>query len=459
MNDTELIAALRDIFPAERISATTADREAHSRDESFHEAHLPDVVVWPETAAEISALLRWATAHRVPVTPWSGGSSLEGNPIPVRGGIVLAMYKWNRILELREEDLQVRVQPGIVYDELNRQLRSSGLFFPPAPGSSDVATIGGMVANSSSGMGAVKYGLTRDYVLKLQVVLPTGEILNLGSNAAKSASGYDLIRLMVGSEGTLGVITEITLRLRGLPERIMAAVAIFETVADAAQAVFEAIRYGLVPAAIELVDPEIVREINRWEKLDLTVAPTLFMEFHGNRAGVEEELAFAEEVCRDHNARSFVTAEAAEERERIWSARREAHKAVKYGNPDHRTTITDVVVPISKYPEMVDQAYAIAARHRIRVGTFGHAGDGNVHTEVLARKDDPDELHRADLVAEELVAYALQLGGTATGEHGIGIGKIKFMRQEHGEAVELMRRIKALFDPAGILNPGKIFPD
>ncbi len=455
----EDIEFLKSITDAERVSVKSADLEAHSKDESIHPPHPPEVVVWPNSAEEISAILRWATEHGVPVTPWSGGSSLDGNPIPVRGGIVLAMYKWNKILEVREKDLQVRLQPGIVYDELNRQLRSYGLFFPPAPGSSDVATIGGMVANSSSGMGAVKYGLTRDYVLKLQVVLPTGEILNIGSNAFKSASGYDLIRLLVGSEGTLAVTTEITLRLRGLPEKIMAALAVFDSVRDATNSVFEAIRYGLVPAAIELVDPEIIRAINAWKGMQLEESPTLFMEFHGNAGGVQGEVAYAEEICRDNRARSFVPAESPEERERIWGARREAHKAVKYGNPDYQVMITDIVVPISSYPEMIDQVYEIAAAQRIRVGTFGHAGDGNVHAEVLGRLDDPDELRRARIVGEEIVARALSLGGTATGEHGVGLGKRKFMRREHGAALDLMRRIKTLFDPAGILNPGKIFED
>jgi len=458
METADLLMAMQEIVGAERASARLPDREAHSRDESFHEPHLPDVVVWPENAQEISRILRWANEHRVPVTPWSGGSSLEGNPIPVQGGILLALYNMNRILEIREADLLVRVQPGIVYDELNKKLAPYGLFFPPAPGSADVATIGGMVANNSSGMHAVRYGATKDYVLKLEVVLPTGEIITVGNEAIKSASGYDLIRLFVGSEGTLGVVTEITLRLRQIPEK-MAAVAVFPTMHELAQAIYEINRYGPVPAAVEVMDADIVRLVNRWKGLSLEEKPTLVMEFHGTLAGIREEAALIEETCRDNGCISFQAGVTPQERERLWEGRREAHNAVKYLNTDCIVTIGDIVVPISKYPEAVDKAYEIAAKYGIRVYTFGHAGDGNLHTEILARKDDPDEQRRAETVNQEIVRYAISVGGTATGEHGIGLGKRQFMREEHGTALEVMWRIKQLLDPNGILNPGKIFPN
>ncbi len=456
---TEDIERLRSIIgDAERVSVKDADLDAHSADESPHEPHKPEAVVWVESAQEVSAVLDLANERGIPVTPWSGGSSLEGNPIPVRGGIALAMYNMNSILEIRPEDLQVRVQPGVVYDDLNERLARYGLFFPPAPASSDVATIGGMVANNSSGMHAVKYGTTRDYVLKLEVVLPTGEIVTLGCNAFKSASGYDLVRLFVGSEGTLGIVTEITLRLRLVPER-MAAIAIFLSMKEAAQAIFEIIRYGPFPAALEVMDANLVALVNRWKNLTLAEAPTLVMELHGTPAGIREEAEMIRETCLDSGCTDFRSGISPRERDRLWEGRREAHNAIKYLNVEHIAIVGDIAVPVSRYAEAVERVYEIAARHNIRVYTFGHAGDGNLHAEVLFRKDDPEERQRAELVNDEIVRYAISVGGTATGEHGIGIGKRQFMRQEHGESLEVMRRIKRLLDPNGIMNPGKIFED
>ena len=442
----------------ERVSVKDADLDAHSVDESSHEPHKPEVVIWVESAQEVSAILQLANECRIPVTPWSGGSSLEGNPVPVRGGIVLAMCSMNRILQIRPEDLQVRVHPGVVYDDLNKCLARYGLFFPPAPGSSDVATIGGMVANNSSGMHAVKYGTTRDYVLKLEVVLPTGEIVTLGSNAFKSASGYDLVRLFVGSEGTLGIATEITLRLRLVPER-MAAIAVFPSMKEAAQAIFEITRYGPFPAALEVMDADLVALVNRWKNLTLVEAPTLVMELHGTPAGIREEAELIRETCLDRGCTDFQSGISPQERDRLWEGRREAHNAIKYLNLEHIAIVGDIAVPVSRYAEAVERVYEIAARHSIRVYAFGHAGDGNLHAEVLFRKGDPEERQRAELVNDEIVRFAISVGGTATGEHGIGIGKRHFMRQEHGESLEVMKRIKRLLDPNGIMNPGKIFED
>jgi len=455
----EDIALLRSLIPdPERVSVKGADLDAHSVDESYHQPHRPDVVVWAKSAQEVSAVLKFANERLIPVTPWSGGSSLEGNPIPVQGGIVLSLYQMNEVLEVRPEDLQVRVQPGIIYDELNKRLRRYGLFFPPAPASADVATIGGMVANNSSGMHAVKYGTTKDYVLKLEVVLPTGEIITVGSNAIKSSSGYDLVRLFVGSEGTLGVVTEVTLRLRGLPEKVMAATAIFNSPEDAARAVFETIASGIVPAALELMDEEVVRTVNLYKGLSLRQAPMLFLEFHGSAAGVQEEAEAAREICLDNGALEFALAESAEERERLWEARREAFNALKYLDPRFAVILGDIAVPISRYPEAVHQAYRIAEEEGVRIGTFGHAGDGNLHVAILMEKENEEAKRRAHRVNERVVEMAIGLGGTATGEHGVGIGKRRFMTMEHGDSLELMRRIKALLDPNGILNPGKIFP-
>jgi D-lactate dehydrogenase (cytochrome) len=457
LTDSDL-KVLRDIVGEEDVSLRAPDLEAHSIDESWVEPHLPDVVVWPASTEEVAAIVRHAHERGLPVVPWSGGSSLEGNPVPVQGGILLAMYRMNRILEIREEDLQVVVQPGVIYDQLNAQLRRLGMFFPPAPGSSDVATIGGMVANNSSGMRAVKYGVTRDYVLKLEVVLPSGEVIRVGSNAKKSTSGYDLVSLFVGSEGTLGVITEITLRLIGLPEKVAAALATFDDLDDATAAVYECVRYGLDPSAIELLDADTVRVTNQQQGLSLREAPTLFVEFHGNEGAIEEQLAYLEELCREHHCADFQVATTAEAREELWKARQEAHDSIKFSYPGYTMISGDVCVPISRFGEMVKFVRATAQRLGVQCFAFGHAGDGNLHTEIVARKEEADEFARSIQATEEIILHALELGGTVAGEHGVGLAKRQFMRREHGAGVEVMRAIKAALDPKGIMNPGKILP-
>jgi len=452
------IQFLTNLLGADRVSTTQADREAHSMDESFHEPHPPDVVVWPQTAEEISEILAYANERYIPVTPWSGGTSLEGNPIPVHGGIVVDVYNMNRILEIREADRQVVVQPGIVYDELNKKLARYGLFFPPAPGSADVATIGGMVANNSSGMHANFYGTTRNYVLDLEVVLADGRIIHTGRPVFKSASGYDLTGLFVGSEGTLGVVTEITLRLAVVPEQ-MAALATFPSMEAIGQAIFEINRYGPLPAALELMDPETVRLVNQWKEMNLNEVPTLVMEFHGTPDGIAQEVELIRETCEANGCTSFEMAESLADRIRLWTARKEVHNACKYLNPNCIDEIGDIVVPISRYTEAVSKAYELAQELNVRIVTFGHAGDGNLHVEMLARKDSAEERKRVHEFNARLIEWVLGVGGTATGEHGIGIGKRQFMRAEHGPALDVMKEIKRLLDPHGILNPGKIFPD
>lgn len=453
--DVQELAA---IVGAENVSTRGPDLEAHSVDESCIDPHLPEVVVWPSSTDEVAAILRYANARRIPVSPWSGGSSLEGNPVPVQGGILLAMYRMNRILEVREDDLQVVVQPGIIYDDLNKELRHLGMFFPPAPGSADVATIGGMVANNSSGMRAVKYGVTRDYVLKLVVVLPDGRIVTLGGNAKKSTSGYDLIGLMVGSEGTLGVVTEITLRLLGLPEQVGVAVAVFDELSQAADAIYECVRFGIDASALELLDAATVHVTNVQQGLSLAVSPTLFIEFHGSPTLIEEQMTFLREVCEDHACTDFQVATSPEERERLWSARAEAHDSMKMSHPGCTMISGDVCVPISQFGRTIAHVHSVAERLGLQIYTFGHAGDGNLHTEIIVHREDAEELARGMRAGEEIVTYALQVGGTIAGEHGVGYLKRQFMRQEHGAAVELMRGLKALFDPNGIMNPGKILP-
>ncbi|MBN1399480.1 MAG: FAD-binding oxidoreductase [Anaerolineae bacterium] len=452
------IQSLQMIVGEDNVSLRGADLEAHSVDESWADPHLPDVVVWPSSSDEVAAILAYANERDLPVVPWSGGSSLEGNPIPVHGGILLAMYRMNQVLEIREEDLQVIVQPGVIYDDLNKQLRRLGMFFPPAPGSSDVATIGGMVANNSSGMRAVKYGVTRDYVLKLKVVLPDGRILTVGSNAKKSTSGYDLKSLFIGSEGTLGVVTEITLRLMGFPETVAAVVAVYDQIGDAANTVYEAIRFGLDPSAIEILDAATVHVTNLQQGLSLRESPTLFVEFHGSEAGVEEQIEYLRELCEENHCTDIQVAITPEERERLWAARSEAHDSIKFSHPGAMMIAGDVCLPISKFVDMVEFVGDVARKAGLQIYAFGHAGDGNLHTETIARRDDPDEFARGIEATNQIIEHALALGGTTAGEHGVGLLKRDFMEREHGPALALMRAIKGIIDPRGIMNPGKIFP-
>jgi D-lactate dehydrogenase (cytochrome) len=453
------IAALRSIVGDDDVSVRQADLEAHSVDESWLDPHPPEAVVWPCSTEEVSGILRYANDRGLPVSPWSGGSSLEGNPIPVRGGIVLAMYRMKEILEIREADLQVVVQPGIVYDALNAELRRLGLFFPPAPGSSDVATIGGMVANNASGMRAVKYGVTRDYVQSLVVVLADGSVVRLGSDAKKTTSGYDLKSLFVGSEGTLGVTTEITLRLVGMPEAVGVVVASFDELEGATGSVHETIRYGLNPSAIEILDAETVRVTNEQQGLRLAIRPTLFVEFHGTEASVEEQIGYLREICEDNGCASFDQSLSEEEREELWKARKEAHDSIKFSNPGKVMVSGDVCVPISQFGAMFPFVHDLARRLNLKIYAFGHAGDGNMHTETIADRADPDEFARAHQATDAIVRRALEVGGTVAGEHGIGRAKRAYLEVEHGPSVELMRQIKQIFDPRGIMNPGKIFDD
>ena len=458
MLDSADVSRLQQIVGEENVSVRGADLEAHSIDESCFEPHTPDVVVWPNNVQEISQILRYAHERVIPIVPWSGGSSLEGNPIPVRGGIVLAMYRWNKIVEVREDDLQVVVQPGIIYDDLNAQLKRLALFFPPAPGSSDVATIGGMVSNNSSGMRAIKYGVTRDYVMKLQVVLAGGQILTLGSNAKKTTSGYDMVSLFVGSEGTLGVVTEVTLRLVSLPEKIAAVLAVFDTLTDATQTVYECIRYGLDPSAVEILDANTVRATNQQQGLTLKETPTLFVEFHGNESSLEDQIDYLQELCEENNCTDFQSAMTTDTREKLWAARKEARESIKQSHPGQAMISGDVCVPISKFTDMVDFVHDLSERTGILIYAFGHAGDGNLHTEAIVSREDKEMFERGMRTTDDIVAHALALGGTIAGEHGIGLGKAQYMRAEHGPTLELMRSIKQLLDPKGIMNPGKIFP-
>jgi D-lactate dehydrogenase (cytochrome) len=455
--DQNHINKLRAMVAPDRFSTGESVLDLHAKDESQHPPSRPEAVIWPMERTEVSRILKYANAHRIAVTGWGSGSSLEGNPIPVKKGIVLDFSRMNRILNIRTEDFQADVEPGVIRQDLNKKLRHTGLFFPPDPGAH--ATIGGMIANNASGTRTVYYGSTKDYVLRLEVVLAGGEIIELGSRAAKSSSGYDLIHLIVGSEGTLGVVVGATLRLVGFPAEYSAAIATFPSVETASKAVFEIMRSGLNPAALELIGPESVALMNREEKLGLNISPTLFIEFHGSTAShLEEVLEMAREICSEKGCAEFRPGLGKAERDHIFKARHSLGEMAIRNHPDCGTLVVDVAVPNTAFPEMIATIGEEMAAARLIGYTFGHAGDGNIHLNIPGKKDDEKEWEIIHRIVQRLVSKALGMGGTATGEHGVGIGKRKYMTAEHGRSLEWMKRIKTLFDPNGILNPGKIFP-
>jgi D-lactate dehydrogenase (cytochrome) len=450
------IADLAGFVEPERFSTGQSNRELHLHDISAHQGVLPAGIVWPLTTEEVSRILTWAYRQEVPVTPWGAGTSTEGNPVPTRGGLVIDMTQMDKILEIRHQDLQADVQPGVLRKELNRQAGKQGLFFPPDPGAD--ASIGGMIANNASGVQTVKYGATKDYVMKLTVVLPQGNIIHTGCKAHKSSSGYDLSRLFVGSEGTLGVVTEATLRLTGIPSHFLAITITFDQLEQASQAVAVMIGSGLEPAALELLTPELINLMNREKELGLPEVPSLFCEFHGiSKATLQETSDLAKELCTDCGATGFKFGVEANERVELWRARHEAWETIHRAHPGNETLIVDAAVPISRYPEMIVFSQKLVDDNNASGYVFGHAGDGNLHVVLVGDPDNEKEWSLLEEINNQIVTRAVEVGGTCTGEHGIGIGKRKFMELEHGESYHLMRQIKELIDPKGLLNPGKIF--
>ena len=454
--NVDQIASLSNFVDSERFSTGQSNRELHLHDISAHHGLLPAGIIWPVTAAEVSNILAWAYDQDVPVTPWGAGTSTEGNPVPTRGGLVMDLTRMDKIIEIRPQDLQADVQPGVLRKELNRQAGKQGLFFPPDPGAD--ATIGGMIANNASGVQTVKYGATKDYVMKLTVVLPGGNIIHTGCKAHKSSSGYDLSRLFVGSEGTLGIVTEATLRLTGIPGHHLAVTVTFSQLDEASQAVAILIGSGLEPAALELLTPQLIHLMNRENNLGLPEAPSLFCEFHGISAATLQETAdLTRELCEDCGATGFKSGVETNERARLWRARHEAWETIHRAHPGKETLIVDAAVPISRYPEMIIFSQKLVDDKGAAGYVFGHAGDGNLHVVLVGDPDNEKEWSLLEDINTQVVTRAVQLGGTCTGEHGIGIGKRKFMQLEHGDSYQLMRRIKDLIDPKGLLNPGKIF--
>ena len=456
--DKKDIENLRGFVAPDRFSTGESVLNLHSRDQSGHLPVLPEAVLWPVDEEEVVKILQYANGHIIPVTGWGSGSSLEGNPIPVQRGIVLDFSQMNKILEIREEDFQVDVEPGVIYKELNKKLRYKGIFFPPDPGAD--ATIGGMIANNSSGTRTVKYGSTRDNILRLSVVLANGEVIRTGTRASKTSSGYDLVNLFTGSEGTLGIITGATLRLTGLPAEFSAVIVTFPSVNAAGKAVFEIIRSGLDPAALELLSPECVKLINIERGMGLSEMPTLFIDYHGpSQSYLTDIREITWELCNANGCIDFKTGMGREERNNFLSARHDLSEMITRNHPGYSFLSGDSAVPISAYPEIIAMAREEVEKNNVTAYIFSHAGDGNLHVKFAGRKENKQEWKLIHEINHKIVSKAISLGGTATGEHGVGIGKRDFMSEEHGDALILMKRIKQLFDSNNILNPGKIFPE
>ena len=451
-----LVAALQSRFGAQ-FSDALAVREQHGRDESaFTTVPPPAAVVFAESTADVQDAVRLCAAHRVPVIPYGVGSSLEGHLLAVQGGISLDVSRMNRVLSVNAEDLTVTVQPGVTRKQLNEEIRSTGLFFPIDPGAD--ASLGGMAATRASGTNAVRYGTMRENVLALEVVTAQGEAIRTGTRAKKSSAGYDLTRLFVGSEGTLGVMTEITLRLYPLPEAVSAAICSFPTIADAVNTVIQTIQLGVPIARVELVDAGTVALLNRYAKLELHVGHLLLMEFHGSPAGVREQAEAVQALASEHAGADFEWADTPEERTRLWTARHHALFAALQSRPGCKAISTDTCVPISRLADCLLDSVAEADASGIPYFLVGHVGDGNFHFGYLIDPDSADERARAEALNQRLVARAIALQGTCSGEHGIGLHKMGFLLDEAGAgAVAMMRTIKQALDPHDIMNPGKVF--
>jgi D-lactate dehydrogenase (cytochrome) len=439
----------------ERATRSNAVIAAHGASESYHAAHPPDIVVFPQTTEEVAAIVQVCAAHAAPVVPWGAGTSLEGNASAVHGGVCVDFAQMSRVLAINAEDLDCRVQPGITRKRLNAELRNTGLFFPIDPGAD--ASIGGMTSTRGSGTMAVRYGTMRDNVMALEVVLADGRVIRTSRRAKKSAAGYDLTRLFVGAEGTLGVITEITLRLHPVPEAISAVVCPFGSFDGAVATAIAVTQAGIPVARIELLDEVMIRGVNNYAKLGIVEAPTLFLEFHGTPAAVAEQAEAVRELAHEHGALGYDSATRTEDRNRLWTARDNTLYAGTGLRPGSKALITDVCVPVSRLAECLVATKRDIAASGLIAPIVGHVGDGNFHTLILVDPGAPDEIARAQALHERMVARALELDGTSTGEHGIGTGKIEFLERELGGAVDVMRAVKRALDPAGIMNPGKIF--
>jgi D-lactate dehydrogenase (cytochrome) len=438
----------------ERLSTSEAELQRHGRDESYHPVTPPDAVVYPESTDEVAHIARTCHAHGVPMIPFGIGSSLEGHIAAIDGGVSIDLSQMNRVLAVRPDDLDATAQAGVTRRQLNAVLEPQGYFFPVDPGAD--ATLGGMAATRASGTTTVRYGSMRDNVLSLVAVLADGRVIRTAGRAAKSSAGYDLTRLLIGSEGTLGIITELTVRIYGTPEAISAAVCPFPTVEGAVTTVIRTIQLGIPIARAELLDEVAVDAVNRHHGLDYDVTPTLFLEFHGSPASVQEQMEEVVGIGGENSVGTVRTATRAEDRNRLWRARHEALYAVLALRPGSRGLITDVCVPLSQLATCITETRDDLARSSLLATIVGHVGDGNFHTVFMVDPDSRAEIEEATELNRRMVERALRMDGTCTGEHGIGLGKKDFLRAEHGEAVEVMREVKRALDPRNLLNPGKV---
>ena len=440
----------------ERVSTAQAVREHHGRDESPFDPVLPDAVVFAEHTEDVQTAVKLCAQYDVPVIAYGNGSSLEGHLLAVEGGVSIDLSRMSNVLSIHAEDLTATVQAGVSRKALNEALRDTGLFFPIDPGAD--ASLGGMSATRASGTNAVRYGTMRENVLGLTVVLADGRVIKTGTRARKSSAGYDLTRLFVGSEGTLGIITEVTVRLYPQPEALSAAVCAFPSMGDAVRAVIDTIQLGVPVARVEFVDALAIRAINRHSNLSLTESPTLFFEFHGTEAGVREQAERVADIAADHHGSDFAWATRPEERSRLWNARHNAYFAMLQLKPGCRAVTTDVCVPISRLAECVEETERDLVASSLPCPIVGHVGDGNFHVAMLLDPNRPEEREEAERLNRRIVERALAMGGTCTGEHGVGLHKMDFLLDEHGaDAVDVMRAVKHALDPRNLMNPGKIF--
>ena len=441
----------------ERLSMSNSVREQHGRDESFHASAPPEAVAFVECNEEVAEIVRICVQHQKPIIPFGTGTSLEGHVAALHGGVCLDVSGMNKVLEVNENDLDCRVQAGVTRKELNQHLRNSGLFFPIDPGAD--ASLGGMTATRASGTNAVRYGTMRENVLGLTVVTADGRIIRTGTRARKSSAGYDLTRLFVGSEGTLGIITEIQIRLYGVPEAISAAVCSFETMEGAVNTTISTIQMGIPVARIELLDEVQVDAINRYSDFDYALKPTLFFEFHGTEAWVKEQSEMVKEISTEEGGSDFQWSTQEQEKQKLWEARHNAYYAGLALRPGSKGWATDVCVPISRLADCILETRSDIEQSGLVVPLVGHVGDGNFHLLFLIDpENEEEELKQYQPLNDRLVERALRMGGTCTGEHGIGSGKIKYMEAEHGDSLDLMRQIKQAFDPDNLMNPGKMLP-
>ncbi|WP_159993777.1 FAD-binding oxidoreductase [Roseomonas sp. 18066] len=455
-NPLDTVLAAARAFLGDRLSTNAAIREQHSKGEDANPPVLPDAVAFVETTEEVSRLLALCNTHGIAVTPFGAGTSLEGHVVPVQRGISLDLSRMTQVLEVNAEDMDCLVEPGVSRHQLNDYLRDQGLFFPVDPGSH--CSLGGMVATRASGTNAVRYGTMREATLGLEVVLADGRVIQTGGRTRKSANGYDLTRLFVGSEGTLGVVTKVRLRLQGIPEATTAAVCQFDSLQAAVETVIMTMQAGIPVARIELADADQMRASIAYSKLAFEPMPTLFLEFHGSPSAVREQAEAVEALANEMGGRGFAWAEDAEARGKLWKARHDAWWAANALYPGCRGITTDVCVPISRLAEAIVHAKETAVEMGQNTCIVGHVGDGNFHCVILFPSDDPTGLERAWELDRRIVARGLALGGTCSGEHGIGLGKREFLVEEHGaEVLDVMRGLKHSLDPKGILNPGKLF--